>query len=1474
MQQTRSSRSSLSIAKKRVNGTVVANKTVPKNQQNAFRPDSQFLKTQLPSVIQLIQDVVNLKVNTINSSHGPTYFTQTTIFGKNLPMLVDSGSQVNIVSVHDVHPDVLKGLAPSTVNITAYDGSPINIRGVFLTDIQVGEIRLERTPIYVINEPFKPVLGTPALDKLVIDFPNKSLKLNGKTAIITKSSEQVEIRNIHLKRQSQKPISKQLFQLYSAHDVTLPAFSETILPVTIKNDFCSNGLFTTEPITSELPASVLIGKSASHLSRFRRSTCIRICNTSKEPLQIAYRQPIVKVTEVLRINAISSNTKLTDVLNDVQIGTSDPIHREKIVNLITTYKDVFATDDQPLHQATDIEFDVNTGSAPPVAQQKYRTPYFLRDEMKRIIDHNVDTGLMEPCSSPWAAPVLLVKKANGKYRLVCDYRKLNSITVADHYPLPNIQEIVNELSESTIFTSTDLHSGFHQVKTTDEAKKKLAVVTEFGQYSWSRMPMGAKNCPSVFQRVMDKCFRSMPTSSLVIYLDDLLLHTKDMPTHLLKLEEMLMLLQKNGLQLRASKTIFAAQEASFCGYQISNGTKRPNPKKVEAVRNLGTPTCKKSVQQLFGLLNYHRFFIKNFASKSAPITQTYSGNKRFKWTQEASAALNKLKSEICDAALELTIPNIQTAKFVLETDACNSGYGAVLNFCQSSKLHDQHSAECLRPIEYMSAQFTPAQHNYYIMEKELLAGKEALRKWSHFLLGRRFDWRIDNSCLKWAHRVRSTKPRVSRWLAEISEFDINTILTPSTQMKVTDCLSRQFCEINAISVSKTELANLQESDERLRHVRNYVSNNRWPTNCDSEILFYKKQRGNLVFGRKGELLLSDHDLIKTIPPQCIIPEIITAYHDESGHPGEQKAIQELQRRYAWPNLHDDVKKYIQTCHECQTSKPNLKPRHPPLGESDTPSGPYMQMAFDLTGPLPMTNSDHKYILVGTDLFSKKLYATPLESKHAIVVSAKIQNFVYQNPKLPASILTDHGKEFYDITHFCEENGIRHVKSPPYHPQTNGAVERMNQSLKQRLFAKGREADWDQRLPRIVHDINCSNNSATKYSPFCVETGYSGRNLSDPVEHDDEILQDTRAIQNNVRQNIIREKQIRVEKNKNDSFIPFELGDLVLAKNHTQKFPRYLGPYRIATVRGHGYSYDLIHEETQQTAVRAVIDLKPYKQRLDNEQPDSSVEQSDHDDENQPVAQDDDYDFNINFHDLGNDVITLDSSDEQIGANSSSTSQQIQPEDVPLPDSNSDETSIPNNTMYATPSENSADDAESIESTELNLNDASNATIDNERDTNNVRTPSPPALKHDDTGKPSPRPPYPYKVKLYQMGDREITDLAEELHVTVSGSVSNKRNQLDDYFRTNRPKHSRTEKGHLIFNCSFDPDKPRKITELSTLELDAVIASFNLPKPSILINKKSLIKHVQKHFLKKYPRATLEDGSVIFGRPDEPNSKKP
>ena len=834
---------------------------------------------------------------------GPKFFVDAAILGNRVTMLVDSGSQVNILPASHCPQSVLDSLSPPPTLVTAYNGSAVRISGIFETDIEIGALKVVRSQIFVTSDSLRPILGTPALAPLTIDFKARTISDGSTKVNILTSDYPVPAQNFNLKT-SPGPSPARTVGLYSVNSVVVPARSEMMVRVETDPNFNQYGLFTTEPLSCPV-RTCLVAKSLARFSPLIKTTLVRVANPSTAPVTLNQRRHIVNASVVNAIRTTAPTQGQPD-LKSVTIGNVGAPQKLKIEAILRKFSDVFASDVKALSSTDQVEFDIDTGTSQPVAQQKYRTPYYLRDEMRKIIDRNVTEGLMEPCSSPWAAPTLLVRKANGSWRLVCDYRRLNSVTTADSYPLPEINDCVNELAESKFFSTTDLCSGFHQIPTTLKARKKLAVTTDFGQYTWLRMPMGAKNCPSVFQRMMDKAFRSMPLSSLVIYLDDILLHSRTLEDHLVKLKDMFSILLANNLTIRPDKTYIATNEVDFCGFRIKNGTKFPNPDKVKAVRALPSPKSHKDAQSVFGLLNYFRSFIPEFAKKAHPITESYKAKGRFNWSSEAQNALSKLKNELCAATLSLRIPSVHKAHFVLETDASESGYAGALFICKESGRHERHGPNCLRPVEFCSGQFNAAQFNYYMPEKELFAGKESMKKWAHYLLGRPFTWHIDNAVLKWAHKNRSTKLRLSQWLAEISEFQAQIVLKPSAQMKVTDCLSRQFAEVNAIRLTKPEIRQLQDLDPTLKAARTHASNNRWPIRPGESLLSYKKLRKNLIFGSSGELLVKKGGVSMLAVPSSIVTDIIKTYHDDVGHPGAEKTIADVSKSYFWPSLKIDV----------------------------------------------------------------------------------------------------------------------------------------------------------------------------------------------------------------------------------------------------------------------------------------------------------------------------------------------------------------------------------------------------------------------------------------------------------------------------------------------------------------------------------------------------------------------------------------
>ena len=723
-------------------------------------------------------------------------------------------------------------------------------------------------------------------------------------------------------------------------------------------------------------------------------------------------------------------------------------------------------------------------------------------------------------------------------------------------------------------------------------------------------------------------------------------------------------------------------------------------------------------------------------------------------------------------------------------------------------------------------------------------------------------------------------------------------------MKITDCLSRQFMEINAISISRNDIRHLQDNDATLNAVRQYAANDRWPNHTTEELHFFKKSRDKIRFGTSGELFIKNDNQLKLVLPQCLTNDVIKTYHDDIGHPGFEKTLNEISSRYIWYRMAADIKEFVRTCHQCQVSKPNLRPKQPPLGHSDTPTHPFEQYAFDLIGPLPVTNNENKYALVGVDLFSKRVHACPLESKLSTIIATEIERILTKNPIMPKSILTDNGLEFAEVTRLCDELGIKHLRSAPYHPQTNGAVERMNQTLKQRLFEFDEENSWDIRLPRVLHAINCSKNATTKMTPFQLENGLSGRNLNDKIDLPRQITENLEELRRLAVERTTLEKELRVLKQGNEDFVPYAVDDLVLAKNHQEKMPRYIGPLKIIKVRGNGLTYELQTLNGTKTHIRAATELKPYYDRPEETQSPSEMPSTTDTQPTSSVDFFDDEDFGINFFPVVSDSEPPDQPTPPQSATPQSVTPPAQPttpepsptpseefhstqddltdsddsdalpifvEDIdteneaivaptPLrnPDTSNDSEETISDNACTSYSDGGAEDnissgAEEISALTRNEENRSNAATRSEMQFSITRS----------DGKISPKPEIKYELKLYQMTSKEVSDIISHLKIPASGTIEEQKKQINRFFQEKYPNHKRTPDGHLVFETTFDPTEKSKLKDFSSLELKVLMKAYNIPPPSVLANKNATYKHCKKFLLKKYPNADLENDDIIF-----------
>ena len=323
----------------------------------------------------VIQKMAQISAIQSSESAGPKYTVTADIFGQKLSMLIDSGSQVNIISADHCPSEILTCLSPSSLSISAYNESSVPVLGTFKTDVKLGNIFIREALIHVTRNNFRPILGTPALKHLTLNFKNGSIS-NGEFKVkMEKRDFHISAENFNLQASTTKEPRRQ-FRLFSSTTTTIPPRHEAVLPVRIENSFSGYGFFITEPAKSCMEGCS-VAKSLSFFTKSSRNSVIRVLNPANFPLKIKNRSPLVNVVAVDAI-APKPVTSSNKVIENLTIGAvPEPVHLE-IKTLLEEFSDTFASELTPLGETQNVEFDVDTGNSPPVAQQKYRTPYFLR----------------------------------------------------------------------------------------------------------------------------------------------------------------------------------------------------------------------------------------------------------------------------------------------------------------------------------------------------------------------------------------------------------------------------------------------------------------------------------------------------------------------------------------------------------------------------------------------------------------------------------------------------------------------------------------------------------------------------------------------------------------------------------------------------------------------------------------------------------------------------------------------------------------------------------------------------------------------------------------------------------------------------------------------------------------------------------------------------------------------------------------
>ena len=404
---------------------------------------------------------------------------------------------------------------------------------------------------------------------------------------------------------------------------------------------------------------------------------------------------------------------------------------------------------------------IDTGDSAPVKQAPYRLPPHYKQWVREEIQQMLKSGIIRPSRSPWASPIVIIPKKNGKGglepRMCVDYRELNKRTKKDAFPIPRISDILEYMLPRVGFFSTfDLFMGYNQVGMDEDAVSKSAFVTPDGQYEFTRMPFGPTNAPATFQRAMNEVFADMIGHGLYVYIDDVTIYSETFEQHMVLLEEFFRRLRRYHLFIKPKKCTIAAREVDLLGHLITQEGVKPSPSKIKAIADYPRPTNKTELRAFLGIIGYYRGFIANCSRKIEPLSRMLKDHIPFTWDAEGKQeeTFILIKQMLMDEENLLIRPDF-TKKFILQTDASALGLGAVL--CQMVDGKE-------RPIAYASKRTSRTEAAYGSSQLEILAVCWAIEHFKHYLAGAPFILVADHAPLKQLISLKDPKGIIARYI--------------------------------------------------------------------------------------------------------------------------------------------------------------------------------------------------------------------------------------------------------------------------------------------------------------------------------------------------------------------------------------------------------------------------------------------------------------------------------------------------------------------------------------------------------------------------------------------------------------------------------------------------------------------------------------------------------------------------------------
>ena len=717
-------------------------------------------------------------------------------------------------------------------------------------------------------------------------------------------------------------------------------------------------------------------------------------------------------------------------------------------------------------------------SVVPVAQPIRRIPFSRRAKVNEKLEELLKLDVIEKVEGPstWVNPLVAVEKPNGDVRVCLDMRQANRAILRQRHPIPTVEETIKEMSGGIYFSKLDLNMGYHQIELEPESRDITTFSGPSGLYRYKRLLFGINMASEKFQSLISQVIAGCDGAYNIS--DDIVVVGASRAEHDARLKAVIQRLQDRGLTLNGAKCAIGVKSINYMGHVLTDGGVKVSDEKVKAITNAPRPTTRQEVRSFLGSVQFCAKFIKDFGTVSEPLWELTKSQSEWKWGKSEESAFREIKERLIRAPVMAYFKSGAETRII--TDASPVGLGAVLEQKQADGL--------FRPIYYASRKLSDVETRYSQFEREALAVRWACQKFHLFVYGIDFEILTDHKPLVAIFNGKHKAPnaRLERWLLSLQPYTFTVSHIPG-KSNTADGLSRlpidgsdaigEHTEDFAFSViaeaipgaiKLQQIEQSSENDQNLKLIRNAVTSGDWGPLSGS---MYHTVRNELWV--QGNIVMRND---RIVIPEVLRKQVLTLAHE--GHQGMTRTKARLRLKVWWPTMNSEVEEFIRACHPCQLV--GSRPRPEPIRSTPLPPGPWTDLAIDLCGPLP--NGDMLFVIV--DYYSRWPEVIWLKNTSASTIIKCLEN-VFQTHGLPETIRSDNGPQFVaqEFSAFCDYLDIQHKKGVPYWPQSNGEVERVNETLLKIVkIANVQKQDLRKEMGNFLFQYRNTPHATTGLSP--------------------------------------------------------------------------------------------------------------------------------------------------------------------------------------------------------------------------------------------------------------------------------------------------------------------------------------------------------------------------------------------------------